>query len=63
MERLKLEEKAAADRLAAVREDLEGRANEFLLNPVAEGEDRFGRTEHWFKPAQGVTELIYEPVD
>ncbi|MCI5182982.1 MAG: tetratricopeptide repeat protein, partial [Candidatus Electrothrix sp. AW1] len=56
--RLKLEEKAAADRLAAVRKGLEGRANEFLLkarlsllNPVAEGEDRLGRTECWFKQA------------
>ncbi|MCI5114996.1 MAG: tetratricopeptide repeat protein [Candidatus Electrothrix sp. AX1] len=58
VERLKLEEKAAADRLAAVRKGLEGRANEFLLkarlsllNPVAEGEDRLGRTECWFKQA------------
>ncbi|WPD22443.1 MAG: tetratricopeptide repeat protein [Candidatus Electrothrix scaldis] len=58
VERLKLEEQAAADRLAAVREDLAGRANEFLLkarlsllNPLAEGEDRVRRTEHWFEQA------------
>ncbi|MCI5226712.1 MAG: tetratricopeptide repeat protein [Candidatus Electrothrix sp. AX2] len=58
VERLKLEEKAAVDRLTAVRKDLEGRANEFLLkarlsllNPVAEGEDRFSRTEQWFNQA------------
>jgi tetratricopeptide (TPR) repeat protein len=58
VDRLKLEEKAAANRLAAVREGLAGRANEFLLkarlsllNPLAEGEDRLGRTEHWFEQA------------
>ncbi|XCN73482.1 MAG: tetratricopeptide repeat protein [Candidatus Electrothrix aestuarii] len=70
VERLKLEEQAAADRLAAVREDLAGRANEFLLkarlsllNPVAEGEDRFGRTEHWFKQALATArtaEVLFE---
>ncbi|CAK8713801.1 hypothetical protein GKODMF_05400 [Candidatus Electrothrix gigas] len=58
VERLKLEEQAAKERLSAVRKGLEDRANEYLLkaqlsllNPVAEGEDRFSRTEQWFKQA------------
>ncbi|MCI5158706.1 MAG: tetratricopeptide repeat protein, partial [Candidatus Electrothrix sp. AUS1_2] len=61
---------AAADRLAAVREDLEGRANEFLLkarlsllNPVAEGEDRFRRTEGYFEQALAAArtaEVLFE---
>ncbi|WP_339136781.1 MAG: tetratricopeptide repeat protein [Candidatus Electrothrix sp. GW3-4] len=58
VERLKLEEQAAKNRLAAVRKDLADRAQEFLLkarlsllNPVKEDEDRFKRTEGYFEQA------------
>ncbi|MCI5227716.1 MAG: tetratricopeptide repeat protein [Candidatus Electrothrix sp. AX2] len=70
VKRLKLEEQAAEGRLAAVRKGLEDRANEYLLkaklsliNPVAEGEDRFTRTEQWFEQALATArtaEALYE---
>ncbi|MCI5178651.1 MAG: hypothetical protein D3911_04875 [Candidatus Electrothrix sp. AW3_4] len=65
VERLKLEEQAAKERLSAVRKGLEDRANEYLLkaqlsllNPVAEGEDRFSRTEQWFKQALATARTV-----
>jgi tetratricopeptide (TPR) repeat protein len=58
VERLKLERTAAKDKLAAIEQDLADRANEFLLKaqlslvtPLAEGEDRFRRTEGYFTQA------------
>ncbi len=55
---LKLEERTAEDRLAALDQDLTDKAHEFLLkaqlslvNPAAEGESRFQRTEGYFKQA------------
>ena len=58
VERLKLEQTAAKDKLAAIEQDLADRANEFLLKaqlslvtPLAEGEDRFRRTEGCFTQA------------
>jgi tetratricopeptide (TPR) repeat protein len=55
---LKLEERTAEDRLAAVRKDLADKANEFLLkaqlsllNPAVAGESRFTRTEQYFEQA------------
>ncbi|MCW5198431.1 tetratricopeptide repeat protein [Desulfobulbus sp. F3] len=58
VERLKLEQTAAKDKLAAIEQDLADRANEFLLKaqlslvtPLAEGEDRFRRTEGYFTQA------------
>jgi hypothetical protein len=58
VDRLKLEQTAAKDKLAAIEQDLADRANEFLLKaqlslvtPLAEGEDRFRRTEGYFTQA------------
>ena len=58
VDRLKLEQTAAKDKLAAIEQDLADRANEFLLKaqlslvtPLAEGEDRYRRTEGYFTQA------------
>jgi tetratricopeptide (TPR) repeat protein len=58
VDRLKLEQAAAKDKLAAIEQSLADRANEFLLKaqlslvtPLAEGEDRFQRTEGYFTQA------------
>ena len=58
VERLKNEQAAAKDKLAAIEQSLADRANEFLLKaqlslvtPLAEGEDRFRRTEGYFTQA------------
>ena len=58
VDRLKLEQTAAKDKLAAIEQDLADRANEFLLKaqlslvtPLAEGEDRYLRTEGYFTQA------------
>ena len=62
---LKLEERTAEDRLAAVRKDLADRANEFLLkarlsllNPAVAGESRFTRTEGYFKQALAAARTV-----
>ncbi len=62
---LKLEERTAEDRLAAVRKDLADKANEFLLkaqlsllNPAEEGESRFTRTEGYFKQALAAARTV-----
>jgi tetratricopeptide (TPR) repeat protein len=58
VERLKTEQTAAKDKLAAIEQDLADRANEFLfkarlslVNPAAEGESKFKRTEQYFEQA------------
>jgi tetratricopeptide (TPR) repeat protein len=62
---LKLEERTAEDRLAAVRKDLADKANEFLLkaqlsllNPAVAGESRFTRTEGYFKQALAAARTV-----
>ena len=62
---LKLEERTAEDRLAAVRNNLADKANEFLLkarlsllNPAVAGESRFTRTEGYFKQALAAARTV-----
>lgn len=72
VERLHKEKGAVKERLVAIEQDLEGRANEYLLkarlsllNPVKEGEDRFQRTEQWFEQAlktARTAEVLFEYV-
>ncbi|MCP4549219.1 MAG: tetratricopeptide repeat protein, partial [bacterium] len=58
VERLKKEQGAATEKLAAIERDLEDRAQEFLLkarlsllSPVPEGGSRFERAQGWFEQA------------
>jgi len=62
---LKAEKTAVKDRLAAIDQGLADKANEFLLkarlsllNPAAEGESRFTRTEGYFKQALAAARTV-----
>lgn len=70
VEQRKARRAAAMKTVAAMDRDLAYLANEFLLkaqlsllNPVAEGEDRFTRTEQWFEQALATartTDVLFE---